>query len=103
MQALFDFFYRYYSKNESQVRAEITNKTVAIEHFFAIFSSSAFFILPNITLSGYLRANNKDDIACVVFELKYVMSTSSWKTIEVVSHSTQNELGSILLPHFYVW
>ena len=38
-----------------------------------------FFILRNITLSNYLRANNNDDIACVVFELEYVMSTSSRK------------------------
>ena len=68
-----------YSKSESQIRAQITNKTVAIERVFAIFCSSAFFILRNITLSDYLRPNNNDDIACVVFELEYVMSTSSRK------------------------
>ena len=68
-----------YSKSKSQIRAQITNKTVAIERVFAIFCSSAFFILRNITLSDYLRANNNDDIPCVVFELEYVMSTSSRK------------------------
>ena len=66
-----------YSKSKSQIRAQITNKTVAIERVFAIFCSSAFFILRNITLSDYLRANNNDDIPCVVFELECVMSTSS--------------------------
>ena len=40
------------AKNESQIRAHITNKTVAIERVFAIFCSSAFFILRNITLSN---------------------------------------------------
>ena len=68
-----------YSKSESQIRPQITNKTVARERVFAIFCSSAFFILRNITLSDYLRANNNDDIPCVVFELEYVMSTSSRK------------------------
>ena len=55
----------YYSINESQIRAQITNKTVVIEGVFAIFCS--------------LRANNNDDIPCVVFKLEYVMLTPSRK------------------------
>ncbi|CAH3018657.1 unnamed protein product, partial [Porites evermanni] len=68
---------QYYSKDKSQIRAQITNKTVVIERFFAIFCSSAFFILRNITLSNYQCANNNDDVPCVVFKSEYVKSTSS--------------------------
>ena len=72
--------YRYYSKDKSQIRAQITNKTVVIERFFAIFCSSAFFILRNIILSNSQCANNNDDVPCAVFQVfesEYVKSTSS--------------------------
>ena len=72
--------YRYYSKDKSQIRPQITNKTVVIERFLAIFCSSAFFILRNIILSNYQCANNNDDVPCAVFQVfesEYVKSTSS--------------------------
>ena len=93
--------YRYYSKDKSQIRPQITNKTVVIERFFAIFCSSAFFILRNIILSNYQCANNNDRTFHVLSFRS--LNRSTWsrlhpdRTIEVVSCSSLKEL----VPYFY--